>query len=271
MATLRQRLSASRLPRLETQMLWQHVLQVPRAWLIAHDADLIPDVVHQRYLDLESRRLAGEPMAYILGHREFMGRMFNVDPAVLIPRPDTELLVEHAIGFLNGKAAPRILDLGTGSGAIAISIALACPQAAKVIATDFSQDALKVAQGNAQHLGASVDFLSGSWYEALPEQARFDLIVSNPPYIHAQDEHLSQGDLRFEPSTALTDGEDGLRDLEWIVQGAAKWLMPGGALMVEHGWDQAPDVREFMRKAGYADIASHKDLADIERITAGYV
>ncbi len=272
MATLRDRLAAARLPRLEARMLWQHVLQVPRAWLIAHDTDEIPEAMQQRYQELENRRLLGEPMAYILGRREFMGHMFEVDPAVLIPRPETELLVEQALAVLEGKPAPRVLDLGTGSGAIAISIALARPDAT-VVATDLSADALAVARDNALRLGAAVEFLRGSWYDALTgsKPAPFGLIVSNPPYIHAGDAHLSQGDLRFEPVSALTDGADGLRDLERIVQGTAPWLAPQGALLVEHGWDQAAEVRRFLERAGYAGIASHRDLAGIERVTGGNV
>lgn len=272
MATLRERLAAARLPKLEAQMLWRHVLQVPRAWLISHDTDEISDALQQRYLELENRRILGEPMAYILGRREFMGHMFHVDPAVLIPRPDTELLVERALASLEGKAAPRILDLGTGSGAVAISIALARPDAT-VVATDLSPDALAVAQGNAQRLGAAVEFRRGSWYDALSdsEPMPFDLVVSNPPYIRADDTHLAQGDLRFEPASALTDGADGLRDLERIVQGAAGWLVPQGGLLLEHGWDQAQDVRRFLSQAGYAGVASYRDLAGIERVTGGYV
>src|SRR5690606_25229962 len=192
----------SPLPRLEVHMLWQHVLQVPRAWLITHDRDpLAPEAVAQ-FRALQARRLAGEPMAYIVGHREFMGHGFKVTPAALIPRPETELLVETALDYLRKRTSPRVLDLGTGTGAIAVSIALACP-GAQVVATDFSPEALALAQLNAQQLGARVEFLRGSWYDALVGHSGFDLIVSNPPYIAAGDPHLVQGDVQFEPKLAL--------------------------------------------------------------------
>lgn len=268
MRTLRDVAGTSTLPRLEWQMLWQHVLQVGRAWLIAHDTDPLPDEAVARYRVLEARRLAGEPMAYIVGSREFMGHDFTVTPAVLIPRPETELLVETALDYLDGRDAPAVLDLGTGSGAIAISIALAGAPA-RVVATDVSAEALKVAQANARRLGARVEFLSGSWYDALSEPTGFDLIVSNPPYIAAADDHLQQGDLRFEPVHALTDGQDGLDAIRTIVQGAGRRLNPGGGLWVEHGWDQAAQVRDLMVSAGFAQVGSLRDLAGIERVTGG--
>ncbi|NYT85035.1 peptide chain release factor N(5)-glutamine methyltransferase [Pollutimonas harenae] len=258
----------SSLPRLEVHMLWQHILQVSRAWLIAHDRDpLAPDTV-ARFLELQSRRLAGEPMAYILGHREFMGRDFLVGPGVLIPRPETELLVETALDYLQGLPAPRVLDLGTGTGAIAVSIALNV-SGARVAATDLSADALVIARRNAQELGAEVEFFQGSWYDALVGHSGFDLIVSNPPYIAACDPHLGQGDLRFEPALALTDGSDGLSALRTIVQGAGARLKPGAALYLEHGWDQALAVRQLLQQAGFTQVASLQDLAGIERVTGG--
>jgi len=258
----------SRLPRLEFQMLWQFVLQVPRAWLIAHDTDAIAEADAARFRELEARRLAGEPMAYILGRREFMGRDFLVSPAVLIPRPETEMLVEAAVGHLQGRQSPAVLDLGTGSGAIAVSIALECPEA-RVSATDLSADALDVAQQNARRLGARVEFLRGSWYDAVADGRTFDLIVSNPPYIAAGDPHLRSGDLRFEPAAALTDGGDGLAALRAIVEGAGRRLQPRGALVLEHGWDQAETVRRLLESAGFSLVASQHDLAGIERITGG--
>lgn len=269
MNCLRSLLQESKLPRLEFQMLWQHVLRVPRVWLIAHDTDPIaePDLACFRLL--EARRMSGEPMAYIVGRREFMGRNFAVAPAVLIPRPETELLVECALDYLNGINAPRVLDLGTGTGAIGISIALERPDAV-VTATDLSPEALEVAQGNACSLGASVEFLPGSWYDALTDDGTtFDLIVSNPPYISVSDPHLKQGDVRFEPVAALTDGYDGLTALRSITQGAPPWLTPGGALFMEHGWDQAQAVRQLLQLAGFTQVASLPDLAGIERVTGG--
>lgn len=268
MDTLRSICQNSRLPRLETQMLWQHVLQVPRVWLIAHDTDILaPEAVHS-YRQLEARRLAGEPMAYIVGRREFMGYEFDVTPAVLIPRPETELLVETACDFLQDIAAPKVLDLGTGTGAIAVSIALAYPRAT-VMATDFSAAALAVAQKNAQRLGSSVEFMCGNWYDALAGHKDFDLIVSNPPYISRNDPHLLEGDVRFEPKDALTDGNDGLTALQAIVEGAGQRLRPKGALYMEHGWDQAAAVRRLLQEAGFMQIRSLKDLAGIERISGG--
>ena len=266
--TLRASLAASPLPRLEAQLLWQQVLGVSRAWLIAHDADVLDPHRIAAYQALETRRLAGEPMAYILGRREFYGRDFLVTPAVLIPRPDTEWLVECGLRAVRSVRAPRILDLGTGSGIVAVSLVLERPDA-RVLATDRSAEALDVARKNASALGANLLFSHGSWYDTELGPDRFDLIVSNPPYIDAQDAHLAQGDLRFEPSGALTDGADGLQALRVIVQGAPDHLQPGGTLCVEHGWDQAAAVRSLFQNRGFADVASTRDLAGIERITHG--
>lgn len=195
---LKSLLADTRLPRLEVRMLLEHVLGKPRAWLLAHDTDPLEPQVAAAYEALLARRVAGEPMAYLLGHREFMGHRFRVTPDVLIPRPDTEVLVETALECVAGVAGPAVLDLGTGSGAIAISIALA-RRDARVMASDVSAAALAVAAGNAWELTASVRFVEGSWYEAVPAGEGFDLIVSNPPYVASDDPHLDQGDLRFEP------------------------------------------------------------------------
>lgn len=270
--TVRDLLASCPLPRLETQMLLQDVLQVQRSWLIAHDTDPLEPEAVARFQALAYARLAGRPMAYILGEREFMGHAFNVAPGVLIPRPETELLVETAALHLSrsGVAAPRVLDLGTGSGAVAVSIALACPQA-RILATDISPEALAVAAGNASKLGARVEFSCGNWYDAVLDQPPFDVIVSNPPYISADDVHLSQGDLRFEPKGALTDGADGLSALAVIVQGAPARLAPGGVLWMEHGWDQASAVRKMLQDTGFSRVSSLHDLAGIERITGGFL
>jgi release factor glutamine methyltransferase len=267
--TLRQELAACALPRLEAHMLWQHILGVSRAWLIGHDTDPLPDEAVATFQQLCRRREAGEPMAYIVGWREFMGHRFRVSPGVLIPRPDTELLVETAlaqIGHLGAHA--RVLDLGTGSGAIAISVALARPDIT-VVATDASEEALAIAQRNAHELHARVEFYPGNWYEALPAGMDFDLIVSNPPYIAAADPHLQQGDLRFEPDSALTDGADGLSDLQRIIDGAPARLRRPGALFLEHGWDQAAVVRNALIHAGFHAVRSIRDLAGIERVSGG--
>lgn len=249
-------------------MLWQQVLGVARSWLVAHDTDPLDPACVAAYEVLEARRLAGEPMAYIVGQREFMGRAFRVTPDVLIPRPETECLVDVALDILADRPAPRVLDLGTGSGIVAISIALARPDA-QVTATDLSAAALEVAEQNAQALGASLQFSHGNWYDSRLGSSRYDLIVSNPPYIHVRDPHLGQGDLRFEPPTALTDQADGLSALRTIIQGASRHLLPSGMVCVEHGWDQAVAVRELMQCCGFTDIASLRDLAGIERVTRG--
>lgn len=251
-------------------MLLRHVLSVPLVWLIAHDADSLPPHAVAGYRRLLARRLAGEPMAYLIGYREFMSHRFAVTPAVLIPRPETELLVETAVHYLQSLEAPRVLDLGTGSGAVAISIALACP-GAMVAATDISRRALGVARQNAADLSARVEFFLGSWYDSVLDQPAFDVIVSNPPYIAANDRHLEQGDLRFEPECALTDGADGLGALRVIVEGASTRLNSGGVLWVEHGWDQAQAVRDLLRRACFKRVTSLPDLAGIERISGGYL
>lgn len=268
MVNLQQLQRVSRLPRLEQSMLWEHVLGVSRIWLITHDTDPLPIEAIERYKELEQRRLLGEPMAYLIGWREFMGHRFSVSSAVLVPRPDTETLVEQALVAIQGITTPRVLDLGTGSGAIAISIALTRPDAV-VVASDYSIEALEVAQKNAHDLCGKVEFLSGSWYDALNDHVPFDLIVSNPPYIAHNDPHLQQGDVRFEPKQALTDGYSGLVDLQTIIDGAAANLKPQGQLWVEHGWDQAAQVRSMLRQAGYSAVSSKQDLAGIERVSGG--
>ncbi|KAG4081006.1 hypothetical protein HA402_010177 [Bradysia odoriphaga] len=249
-------------------MLIEHVLQKPRAWVLAHDTDALEPAQLIEFEALLLRRLAGEPMAYLIGRREFMGHSFAVTPDVLIPRPDTELLVETAVRELVGRVSPKVADLGTGSGAVALSIALERPDA-QLIATDLSVAALAVAQANGQRLGALLSYAQGNWFEALRGECDFDLIVSNPPYIADDDAHLEQGDLRFEPRGALSDGADGLRDLALIVAGAAARLKPDGVLWLEHGWDQAGAVRVLLERAGFAQVASRRDLAGIERISGG--
>ncbi|MPS27090.1 MAG: peptide chain release factor N(5)-glutamine methyltransferase [Alcaligenaceae bacterium] len=273
MATARELIAGCGLPLLEARMLLERALGVGRAWLIAHDDESLPGDQITVFLDWARRRCDGEPMAYLLGEREFMGHDFQVSPAVLIPRPETELLVETALAHLRGKSSPRVLDLGTGSGAIAVSIALARPDAA-VDATDLSPDALAVAAANATRLGAAVTFRPGDWYGALNGAApapTYDVIVSNPPYIAAADPHLTQGDLRHEPPLALTDRADGLEALRAIVRGAPAWLKSGGALWMEHGWDQAGQVLDLLDAAGFIRVESRRDLAGIERISGGYL
>lgn len=255
--------------RREAQILLGHALVKPRSWLIAHDRDALDPAQIVFFHALLERRLKGEPIAYIVGEREFYGHVFKVTPAVLIPRPETELLVELALQRLPLDKPVRLLDLGTGSGAVALSLALARPSL-RGIAVDLSPAALAVAQGNAARLGATnVEFRSGSWFAPLAESEHFDLIVSNPPYIAAEDIHLGQGDLRFEPVGALAAGIDGLADIRQIVAGAAHFLKPGGWLLFEHGFDQGAACRELMQRAGFSQIATAIDLAGLDRVTLG--
>lgn len=268
--TIKQMQALSCLPRLEQTMLWEQVLQVPRSWLIGHDTDVLPDAAVQQYLALEARRLRGEPMAYILGHREFMGHCFMVSPAVLIPRPETEFLVEQALAVMQDLTAPRVLELGTGSGAVAVSIALARPDAT-VVATDLSTEALAVAKQNAHNLCAKVEFLQGSWYDAVKGLAAFDVVVSNPPYIAATDPHLQQGDVRFEPDLALSAADHGLAAIKTIIQEAHGYLTATGSVWLEHGWDQAALVQNLFVAAQFKQPKSIADLAGIPRITGAYL
>jgi release factor glutamine methyltransferase len=265
--SLAQLQAQSPLSPLETRILLCEALGLTRVQLITR-SELVPDEAGRaRLAQLLARRLAGEPIAYITGSREFYGLEFAVTPAVLIPRPETELLVELACERLPQGAS--VLDLGTGSGAIAVAIAHVRPDA-RVTALDASAAALEVARGNAQRHGAQVTFLQSDWYASLAPQ-RFDLIVSNPPYIVAGDAHLSQGDLRFEPVDALTDHADGLDALRAIINGAPGFLAPGGWLLMEHGYDQAAAVRALLNAKGYAQTQSWRDLAGIERASGGHL
>lgn len=253
------------LPALEIRILASHALGLTRVQLITQSERPLSAEEAQSLAALIHRRLAGEPIAYIVGQREFFGLPFIVTPAVLIPRPETELLVELALERL--PQGGRVLDLGTGSGAIAVAIAHQRPDAS-VTALDASADALVIARKNAEHNHAGVQFLHSDWYAALAEE-RFDIIVSNPPYIEKNDPHLSQGDLRFEPADALTDHADGLSDLRIIVAGAARHLVEGGWLLMEHGYDQAEAVRALLHSQGFAQVQSWQDLAGIERVSGG--
>ncbi|MGY8527191.1 peptide chain release factor N(5)-glutamine methyltransferase [Paracidovorax citrulli] len=259
--------AAAGLPALEARMLVGLITGLTRTQLITRDTELLDAAQHARLTDLVSRRVAGEPMAYLTGEREFYGRSFAVGPGVLIPRPDTEAVVQRALACLQGRNAPRILDLGTGSGILAITLACERPDA-QVWATDISPAALAIARGNAERLGATVSMLLSDWYDAVPAQ-RFDLIVSNPPYIAAGDPHLSQGDLRFEPVDALTDHADGLTDLRAIADGALPRLAAGGWLLLEHGHDQGAAARALLTDAGFVEVFTERDLGGNERCTGG--
>ena len=252
---------------LENRILLCEATGLTRVQLITQgDRALTPDEA-SRLDDLVARRLRGEPIAYIVGRREFFGLDFQVGPAVLIPRPDTELIVDLSLERLP-ENAPRLLDMGTGSGAIAVAVAHTRPDA-DVTALDVSPDALAVAQANAVANGARVRFLESSWFDALAAGETFDVIASNPPYIAAGDEHLVQGDLRFEPAGALTDHADGLSALRIIIAGSPRHLAPGGWLLLEHGYDQAAAVRALLVDAGFTDVQSWRDLAGIERVSGG--
>ncbi len=252
--------------RFEVQLLAARALGVTRAWLIAHGDERISTVALAAYPAWLDRRLAGEPVAYVFGEREFYGHLLKVSADVLIPRPDTELPVELALARIAPDHAASILDLGTGSGAIAIAVALARPKA-RVLAVDKSAAALHLAAENAARLGAgNLEFQASDWWQQLPPQ-RFDLILSNPPYVAAGDPHLAQGDLRFEPVTALASGADGLDDLRHIITDAPHWLKPGGWLMLEHGYDQGAAVRDLLKQVGLDQASTHCDLAGRERVT----
>jgi len=251
---------------LESQMLLQHLLSVNRAWLIAHDSDMIEEQTQTAFNALVERRFTGEPIAYILGEREFYGLPLKVTPDTLIPRPDTETLVEAALAKLPTNQACNILDLGTGTGAVALAIAHNRPQS-NVTAVDASEAALQVAKENAENLAIqNTSFMLSNWFAALQNNT-FDIIVSNPPYIEEQDPHLSQGDLRFEPPSALASGVDGLDDIRQIIKEAPSYLKPNGWLMLEHGYNQATCVAKLLLDNKFNAISHVRDLAGIARVT----
>ena len=251
--------------RLDAQLLLGHQIGRPRSWLIANGDDALVDADAQAYRQLLQRRAGGEPLAYLVGEREFHGLMLTVTPAVLVPRPDTECLVDWALALMAPQAAPRVLDLGTGSGAIALALAYRQP-GAHLTATDCSAEALAVARANAARHGLSVHFLQANWWDGVPGSP-FDLVVSNPPYIAGDDPHLAA--LGYEPRLALTPGGDGLDALRCIVAGTPTRLRPGGWLLLEHGYDQGADVRHLLQQAGFAEVQTRTDLAGVDRCTGG--
>lgn len=266
--SVRGALEQSGLVPVDARALLTHVLGRDRAWLVAHANDALERSQADAFFKLAKRRRDGEPVAYLTGRREFWGLDLAVSPAVLIPRPETETLVEAALARLPVARGLHVLDLGTGSGAIALAIASERPQAA-VLATDSSQAALDIARANAQRLGlANATFLHADWYAGLPPR-RFDLIVSNPPYVTAGDPHLTEGDLRFEPSVALSAGSDGLAALKVIVAHAREHLAAGGTLAVEHGHDQSSIAQALFAGAGFADVQALRDLSGIPRVVVG--
>jgi len=256
------------LERLDAQLLLSHHLQRDRTWLLAHDREalgLSPAQADALSAHLR-QRADGVPLAYLTGEKEFFGLRFKVNPAVLVPRPDTEVLVEWALEHGTNTRSLRVLDLGTGSGAIALAVADQRPQW-EVHASDRSPEALAVAQHNGQRLGLTVRWHLGSWFEALPSDARFDLLLSNPPYIAGNDPHLQA--LRYEPRQALTPEGDGLADLRTLVAGAAEHLTPEGWLLLEHGWDQGDAVAALLQAAGWREVQHRWDLGGHRRCTGG--
>lgn len=252
----------------EAELLLLHVLDRPRSWLFAHATDPVDAGDAAAFHALLARRVAGEPVAYLLGHRGFWTLDLAVSPATLIPRPETELLVELALARLPPHTPLTVADLGTGSGAIALALAIERPQAT-VIATDLSAAALAVAQVNAIGNGLQrVSFREGAWFAPLGG-LQFHLIASNPPYIASDDPHLQQGDLRHEPASALASGVDGLDDIRRIVADAPVHLLPGGWLLIEHGWEQGAAIRALFTQAGFVQVSTERDLEQRDRVTCG--
>ncbi|WP_075181071.1 peptide chain release factor N(5)-glutamine methyltransferase [Pantoea sp. 1.19] len=263
------RLSASDSPKRDAEILLGFVLGKSRSWLIAFDDAPLGDAERAQADALLARRAHGEPVAHLTGEREFWSLPLSVSAATLIPRPDTETLVEAALALLPADAA-SLLDLGTGSGAIALALASERPSL-RVLAVDRVPEAVALAQHNARRLGLSnVTVSESNWFSGLAAQ-RFSMIVSNPPYIDPSDHHLQQGDVRFEPLSALVADEAGLSDLQQIIGQAPDWLAPGGWLLLEHGWQQGEAVRQRMRAAGYQQVHTRRDYGNNERVTLGHV
>lgn len=263
-ASVRQALLECPLPEKDKRALLAHAMGAARERLIAHPEAPVPAAALARFRQLAARRGAGVPMAYLLEEQEFYGHRLRVTPAVLIPRPETEILVERALEAMGQASSGRALDLGTGSGAIAIALAAARP-GWTVFASDCCLDALSVAQDNARRVGVAVHWLAGRWLA--PVGAAFEVIVSNPPYVAGADPHLEQ--LACEPRGALTDGADGLSALREIIAAAMRHLRPGGRLLVEHGYDQGPATRRLMQDSGFADVRTFFDLEGRERVCSG--
>ena len=252
----------------DAELLLLHCLgRDERSWLIAHDHDELPTDIVEAFSSMSKERLKGVPLAYLLGHREFWSLKLKVTRDVLIPRPETELLVEWAVELASQCDLDSMLDLGTGSGAIALAVQQDLPHLS-VTASDVSASALRVARENAEDLGLPVEFVESSWFGALA-QRRWALIASNPPYVAANDAHLLDGDLRFEPNTALTDQGDGLWSIREIASNAPDHLEAGGWLLIEHGYDQAGDVRSIFELNGFSKVRLRHDLAGRPRVTGG--
>jgi len=266
-ATIGGLLRESGLLRSEAELLLRSVLGCERSHLLAHAEEAIDSSKARLAKHVFARRRAGEPIAYITGWREFYGIRLCVTPNVLIPRPETELLIELALERVAAASPARVLELGTGSGAIAVALARERPDLT-VVATDISEAALAIARRNARDHGVDIEFVHSDWFEALGPE-RFDLIVSNPPYVAASDAHLERGDVRFEPRLALVGGEDGLACIRAIAARAQSRLRPGGWLLLEHGYDQGDRCIGLLREFGYSDVEDFEDLAGVPRVCAG--
>jgi len=261
-------LEGSDSPQVDAAVLLCHVLDKPRSYLLTWPEKIVSDEELGNFNALLERRLAGEPIAYIVGYREFWSLPLKVSPTTLIPRPDTERLVEVALDHLTPNAQ-SILDLGTGTGAIALAIASEMPTL-NVIGVDYQDDAVELAKGNAKinHIN-NVEFRQGSWFEPISLSDKFDIIVSNPPYIDSNDPHLSEGDVRFEPQTALVAEQNGFSDLIHIMQHSREYLLNGGWLMMEHGFEQGEQLRHFFEEHGYINVKTEQDYAGNDRVTLG--
>lgn len=267
--TFRELLTNTYLPRREACLLLQHASQLTHAQLIAKDQNSVPAKIQQHFKTLVKARQMGQPIAYLIAMREFYQRSFLVSPATLIPRPDTELVIDTALSLFNKTSVTTVLDLGTGSGIIAITLALEAP-AWQLSAIDCSTQALKIAMQNARTLRATVRFMLGHWFEPVSlKPSKFDMIVANPPYIAANDLHLKMGDLRFEPQDALTDYGDGLAHLAHIIHQAPHFLVNTGWLVLEHGFSQGQAVRAMLRQNSFVAVRTERDLAKQERVTMG--
>ena len=264
--------SCQQVDRVDARMLLQYVLNVDQAFLLTHPGQFLTDSQLEAFTQLIAQRVSGLPIAYLIGEREFYSLKFHVTDAVLIPRPETELLIDSVLASIPAHKKCRILDLGTGSGAIAITIAKYRPKS-QVIAVDCSAKALLVAKTNAQNLGVSnISFLQGNWFDGLSSADKFDLIASNPPYVAEHDPHLQQGDLRFEPLIALSAGEEGIACIRHLITHASKYLVDDNAwLLFEHGYDQAVACRQLLIENGFTKLFSCKDLSDIIRVSGGQI
>lgn len=260
-------LARQKIDRLDARLLLEYATGCTHADLLARPETPVIGPAWAQFVGWVERRAAGEPLAYLVGEAEFRGRVFQVSPAVLIPRPETEVLIDLAVDRLKTQKSARVVDLGTGSGIVAISLALECPSA-EIVAVDLSPDALAVAGNNAGRLGARVDFREGDWFAPLAGE-RFDLIVSNPPYVAGGDPHLGRDGLTFEPQMALTDGADGLACIRHIVATAPHHLNQGGWLLFEHGYDQGEASRNLLTAAGFKAAFTHPDLAGTDRVSGG--